>query len=708
MRNTLFVLLFGVLLTSCELANTLFHPTDLGVLVKDSWGDIAIENPSSDPDFFLVGTNQIVRLYCKTVSLDPVLEVRVDLSSIGAGGMKLNPNYSRTEWTGVSFVVPPELGIKDIKMIALNSKGLQITNILSVTVSTNEEVIYVSASGNDANLGTLKGAPLLTLGKAVEKSGQTGIKTVYLSGGVYANVYSGFHVNLLLQNQTNLSLYGGWNGEFSVRDAALYETVIDRVHNPSTGVAVINSVGILLDGITIRGVELSDDIVDMFATRGGGIAAVSSSLVLRNVKLVANEALAGGGLFCSQSAVWLTNVSFLSNNAKTGAGMFVFQSDPQIAGCLFSANQNGGGIVFTNLCNAYITNSVFQYNGSSKPGGAIAYYGSFISLYSNTFVNNYGGQMGGAVFALSCSNGVFYRNSFAGHQVGKYGGAVMLKNCPSTYEFYNNLFSGNRAFFGGALCASNTLKIDMDGNLFSQNSSTYDAGVTHNGGAVSLYSTPYEIKHCVFSGNAAESFVGYGGAVFAMSSPGLIVSSWFSNNTAYYSGGALMLGSSPVIILSNTFYYNKVYYHSGGAIFANSCQMTMKWNQWISNYSYELGGAIYFYSCVATNINCWSQGTYNSVITFDGSSSWKLGYTFISNLLVLGGYPASYKATLHNSGGMFTNTYIQNTFGTNSIGFLYIKEGGRHITNNSDWVNINNPLAMITYPNSTNNKITNL
>jgi predicted outer membrane repeat protein len=705
-----------LLLSSCSFVEDLFRPSDIDQMIREEWGDIVFSSAACNPTFFLSGTNQSVSIICKTSSKEQILEVKANLTELGGGEFKLNPDYTRTEWSSVTFVDPGSLGIKNIYLIALNSKGIVKTNKLSVTVSTNESIIYVSLSGSDQNIGTLKGAPVKSFAAAISLTKSLGIPVIYIAGGNYSEVYSVLYVNLRLENVTNLSLYGGWNQDFTARDISIYPTVIDKVNNPNTGIAVIRSEGILLDGITVKGYDVADDILNMFLTRGGGILARESTLTLRDVKVIGCEAVGGGGMLINQSAVFMTNVKFISNSAAIGGGIYIFQSDPQIAGCEFNYTLAGGAMFVTNESNPYITNCSFSYNTSGNSGGAICYVQSFINLYDCMFANNSSAGSGGAVFMYICSNGVFYGNTFAYNSssgIGNTGGgAVGMKDCPYPVEFFYNNFTANRCDYGnggGAIVATNCADLVLADNNFYGNSGNMSADFY--GCAVYFNHCVYQVIRNDFINNGYGSYNSLGGAFSARFSKGIIFQNLFDGNYAYNLGGAIFLVACSNSIASNQFKNNHVYY-TGGALYANLSFIYLSDNIWISNYAGS-GGAVYYNSSIATNlrdtfIDCWSTGDTNCIVLLAPAYNYKLGYTFISNFFALGSSYGSYGTAFYDTCGNFcTNTLTANIFATNTMNFLYIDRGGRFITNNDDIDNINDYTALKNYPNSTNNRVTN-
>ena len=154
--------------------------------------------------------------------------------------------------------------------------------------------------------------------------------------------------------------------------------------------------------------------------------------------------------------------------------------------------------------------------------------------------------------------------------------------------------------FGGAIIARNSaLGITISDSTLNNNT------VTGYGGAVYAYSSPITIVNSTLNNNTAT---GVGGAVYADSSPIIIVNSTLNSNTVTGDGGAVFAISSPIIIVNSTLNNNTVtgYGGVGGAVFAHSNHITIV-NSTLNNNTvtgdYGDGGAVYAESSSITIVN---------------------------------------------------------------------------------------------------------
>ncbi len=100
--------------------------------------------------------------------------------------------------------------------------------------------------------------------------------------------------------------------------------------------------------------------------RGGGIYCFDSDMIISSVKITNNSSDFGGGIFCYDSDIILRDIFIQNNNAIISAGgIYCWQSNPTLHNVIISDNIGGwgGGIHFTEDCNAIIINSTICSNG---------------------------------------------------------------------------------------------------------------------------------------------------------------------------------------------------------------------------------------------------------------------------------------------------------------------------------------------------------
>jgi len=144
---------------------------------------------------------------------------------------------------------------------------------------------FVSKEGSDDNSGTVD-APFLTVGKAIIEAEEANYRDVYVATGVYSE-------NVVLRS--GISVYGGYSGDFLVRDVLLYETVIwGQTATDPDHPGAVNAVDILeqatptrLDGFLIFGANNP--------VSGESAYVIYMRDVDASVELRKNRMFAGGG-----------------------------------------------------------------------------------------------------------------------------------------------------------------------------------------------------------------------------------------------------------------------------------------------------------------------------------------------------------------------------------------------------------------------------
>jgi hypothetical protein len=177
--------------------------------------------------------------------------------------------------------------------------------------------------------------------------------SVMVAGGRYRE-------HLILRR--GVVLLGSWNSDFTVRDLALYPSIIDvsadleeerageaehhyeggeeHVHGPVLRSAVEATLGAdsttVLDGFVITGGN---------AKQGGAITLRNGARpVLNNLILYGNEADYGGGIFCHSSSPLISNCLIVANTAESGGALYcVSGSSPVITNTTMVANHAPAG-----------------------------------------------------------------------------------------------------------------------------------------------------------------------------------------------------------------------------------------------------------------------------------------------------------------------------------------------------------------------------
>lgn len=202
----------------------------------------------------------------------------------------------------------------------------------------DERDIYVSASGNNSNDGTLQN-PFETIGKAVEViSGYTkqDVK-IYISGDtveINQTVELNSNKNITIESLSRgkiLRANGFTAALFNVRQGSLTLTDITVDGNKDV-VQNVTAPLILVDGGTLdvgeEAVLQNNKNTDM-SNGGGAIRMTSGTLTIgSDSSITSNEATWGGGIYVTGGTVTIPTESVISGNTATsdGAQIYLFSS----------------------------------------------------------------------------------------------------------------------------------------------------------------------------------------------------------------------------------------------------------------------------------------------------------------------------------------------------------------------------------------------
>jgi hypothetical protein len=202
--------------------------------------------------------------------------------------------------------------------------------------------------------------------------------------GDVVRVASGTYVESVVITES-VTLEGGWNTTFTVRDPALHASIIEPL-DPTWSVVDIEgsfadpaSSTPVLDGFTIRGGRAADGF-----NHGGGIRIRDSNATVRNCVVTDNTAyLFGGGIWVQRGAPRLER-NRIENNTAVGDGA--------LGGGI---QLETGNVTIDLVDNELIGNSV---EGTSGTGGGL-------HTYSSTQVRVRGGRFEGNRAATTCAGG---------------------------------------------------------------------------------------------------------------------------------------------------------------------------------------------------------------------------------------------------------------------------------------------------------------
>ena len=151
----------------------------------------------------------------------------------------------------------------------------------------------------------------------------------------YCNVHD-------LNLSKNLTLQGGWRGDFGAWDPSVYTTTLDAKQLGRV-LAVTGTISPLIEGSSITG---------GYKDFAGGISINTGSPIIQNNTFAGNQTIhGGGGIYISDGDPTIQNNLFTGNQAGgSGGGLYNLWGNPTIQNNTFSSNRSfvssdgGGGL----------------------------------------------------------------------------------------------------------------------------------------------------------------------------------------------------------------------------------------------------------------------------------------------------------------------------------------------------------------------------
>ncbi|MCF0074888.1 T9SS type A sorting domain-containing protein [Dyadobacter sp. CY261] len=549
--------------------------------------------------------------------------------------------------------------------------GMTLLALFITSFTFAQVTYYVSTSGNDGNTGQSAALPFRNLNKALSEAKASADPSVTIK--VAAGTYFPTEAEALPElfgtgRQASFQVYrgdglgkalfveGGYNADFSARDIAANETILDgdvgvagdktdnSYHVTLIADQAIGAEDLVLDGFTIRngyafgGTNISlPSGTPIYNTQGAGINMTSNrsdKILISNNTITANEVQEyGGGIYFSYGypndgtfaghPVHINKCIINSNVAQLGGGFYGTEAiDFILTECTFSNNQAiqyGGAGYVSRFANIKLQKSTFSSNSAVEQGGAIYGYGStgnIVEVDECAFSNNStnGNGIGGAIKQdgglFSITNSSFTSNNSVN------GGAIY--NGFGSLSINNTSFTSNTGSRSGGAIWQWGGDLTIDNSSFATNtSSTTGTGGYPGGGAISFFGgysgVPQSVVNIVntsFEGNTVGTSQpgNAGGGISFMGTPVLnpeifsvtIDQCRFISNSADKAGALhLAAGGLGTYTISNSVFKGNAStsadYGSGGAIYANYENIALTNNLFLQNQSASSGGAIWSY-----------------------------------------------------------------------------------------------------------------
>lgn len=436
---------------------------------------------------------------------------------------------------------------------------VMITALESGCPQTATESIWYVKAGSSGT-GTSWNSAFGSIQDAVDAASQAGGGEVWVASGIYTSTSSP-----VVTAAENVSLYGGFGGTESSRDARNWTANQAIIDGSNKNQCIYNLYNVLIDGFTIRNGS---------AALGGGVYNRSCSPEITNCIFTANDAdESGGGMANDAASPSITNCTFDENTASTGGAVYNQEtSSPIVTQCTFTGNE-GGALYNYDHSSPAVTECVFSNNSTDASGGGICNDTSSSPVISGcAFTANAADVRGGGIANMNASS-------------------PTVTGCT---------FNANIAGYGGGMANDSSYSIVVSSCTFSENRADWGGGM-HNRSA-----TP-TLSKCTFDSNCATS---YGGAVATDSNSNVITDNLLCiGNTADLCGGGFYNSYSDLTLINCTLSANAA--PQGGAV-ANYTESVLNvvngilWNDYAEdtaeifneNSEFFTSNAYVTYSCV--------------------------------------------------------------------------------------------------------------
>ena len=306
-------------------------------------------------------------------------------------------------------------------------------------------IIRVATTGSDIPGCGGTGNPCRTVQYAVDQA-QPGDE-IRVATGIYTGVQArpvppgypyppanGLIAQVVYINKT-VTVRGGYTAaDWNTSDPDANLTTLDAQGQGRVLVAA-GAVSPTIEGLHITGgnaAGLGGFPATVMRHGGGGMYAISATVILKNSRLFSNAAVTGGGLLMVGSTVTVSHNSILSNTAAYGGGLSLYDSPATLSdNAVFSNAASGGGggmfligspatldsnaissntaLVCGGLClgagPATLTNNVVADNRVGTASSGLCIGDSLFRLLHNTIARNTGGDGSGIYVGGTASGG---------------------------------------------------------------------------------------------------------------------------------------------------------------------------------------------------------------------------------------------------------------------------------------------------------------
>lgn len=461
------------------------------------WDTINVDCPQADSSNWVVMTVSN-NLTDDIVNIDNQIEFTVDFTHTNTGAVLtdsipevevsaaavtglLDAQKITTENNVAKFTYTAYEGGEDT--VTITSSNEINTTTINVKVPVVLEVVYLSATGDDANNGT-RSSPLATLEHAIEiaqrgkivilEGNYTIAKTIVLEKDMNiigeGNVLINGNLTKIFDNYANLNLT---NIKFTNASSAVGSIVVNQ---DETSV-VISDCEFYLNKAT--------------GTSGGIIHIKKGSLNLTSSKFHENTIKRGVVSAASDTSIVIKDCEFLNHNTTQQYGLIKLDGcDAVIENSIFRNNSigNGAGIYITSSKtdktikinnDTFIDNKATHTSGGN--GGAIFInIGSGLvdlTISNSKFINNNAAVNGGAIYTTGNNVNVKVDGCLFINNTAKDGNSIYVNN--GEFEISNSVILNENGIALNKSSSVHTSKINAVNNYWGDNAkANADASIT--------------------------------------------------------------------------------------------------------------------------------------------------------------------------------------------------------------------------------------
>lgn len=359
-----------------------------------------------------------------------------------------------------------------------------------------------------------------------------------------------------------------------------------------TGDVTATIVGLHIVGGDAAGMD-GGGIVDYWDT-GGGVYAMTATVVISNCQIVSNTAQSAAGIYLSSSGTSVLHANVVLHN---------------------SAYSYAGGVGLENSPEVTLDGNTIRDNSASSGGGLYADNSNDAVLSGNTILENGGWYHGGGIYVhdstgISLSNNMVLSNTVVDPWLVTRvkGGGISLVSCP-TATLEGNVIAGNTAI-GDPLCfphfGGGVYVKDSDGAVLSENiiEGNQVPGMLDSGGGLSIWDS----KDIVVAGNiiSANTAPSGGGGLHIHGGSGITVShNHIVGNTSLLPGAPTIIGNgggvgifdvSDIMFRNNTIYGNSAGDEAGGVALQYTERAELQNTIIVDNWARRRGSGIAVFS----------------------------------------------------------------------------------------------------------------